>query len=296
MITNRFAPTLRVLFVGALLLLAPRYTSAQDVTLDRIHNLAAAGRLTEARNTLAGWERQHADPASAASAGDRARAMLLRGMLSEDAKDAEEAYLAVVLSHPSSAAAPDALLRLGQGLLAAGEPRRAVAYLERLRTDYPQSPARETGWLWLARAQLAVGATAAACDAARTGLAITRAENLRILLELERDNACGAAAGAAPQTDARATPPRTPPAAANNARFAVQIAAFRERAGAEATAAQLREQGFDARVVTTEGSVLYRVRFGFFTDNLDAANAARRVRNAGFNAMVVDDVSLERTL
>lgn len=290
------ATTLAAVAIACIVLIAtPAPGLAQDPTLERVHNLAATGRLTEARNTLADWERRHTAANSGATSGDRARALLLRGMLSDDATQAQEAYLAVVLSYPSSEAAPHALLRLGQGLLAAGEPRRAVAYLERLRTDYPGSSARETGWLWLARAQLASGSADAACTTASTGLDLTRAENLRILLELERDRACAPDAAAAARVNARVTPPRAPPpAAAAGMRFAVQVAAFRERESAEATAAQLRENGFDARIVATEGSVLFRVRFGFFDDNLTAANEARRVRSAGFNAIVVDDVALER--
>lgn len=182
----RFAPLLGLLF----LLAASTAAFAQDSTLDRVQNLVATGRFTDARSALADWERRFADPRSSASAADRARALYLRGTLAGDPKEAEDAFIAVVLSYPSSAVAPGALLRLGQGLLTAGEPRRALAYLERLHSDYPGTPQRETGWVWLARAQLAAGAPAAACATARSGVDAVRDANLRTLIELERDQAC----------------------------------------------------------------------------------------------------------
>jgi outer membrane biosynthesis protein TonB len=186
---------------------APASAQAANGALDRVSNLIATGRFTEARNTLDQWERASGDPRSDAAPADRARALYLRGVLSSDAKDAEDAFLAVVLTYPSSAAAPDALLRLGQGLLTAGDSRRALAYLERLRSDYPGSPQRETGLLWLARAQLAAGAATAACATARDGAASASTAHLRTLIELERDRACADA----PPTLAQQTVP--PPAA-----------------------------------------------------------------------------------
>jgi cell division septation protein DedD len=198
----KYASVITVLLV----LLGAAPASAQDATLDRVQNLVATGRFTEARNTLDQWEQRYADPRSNASAADRARAMYLRGTLSTDAKQAEDAFVGVVLSYPSSAVAPDALLRLGQGLLTAGEPRRAVAYLERLQSDYPGTPQRETGWVWLARAHLAAGAPAAACNTARAGLEAVSSANLRTLIELERDQAC-ARAGAATPAVAAGPPP-----------------------------------------------------------------------------------------
>jgi cell division septation protein DedD len=313
-------------------------THGQDAALDRVQNLINTGRFTEASNTLGQWERAHGDPRSDASTADRARALYLRGVLSSDAKEAEDAFVGVVLSYPSSPSAPAALLRLGQGLLAGGDARRAVAYLERLRNDYPGAREREAGMLWLARAQLASGSAAAACATARDGYENAATANVRTLLELERDNACSAAPAApagyvappqqriggnvqpgaqqpatqqpaAPQagTQQPAAQQPQPAAAANagraaststspadNAGFAVQAGAFRERSSAVTVAAELRARGFDTRIVTVEGSPLHRVRFGRFATSADAAAAARRLRDAGFTAIVVTDARLER--
>ncbi|HSJ23863.1 MAG TPA: SPOR domain-containing protein [Longimicrobiales bacterium] len=305
--------------LGVLLLLgsapARAQAPAQDQTLDRIQNLIATGRFTEAGNTLERWEREHGDPRSSAGPGDRARALYLRGVLSSDAQEAEDAFVGVVLSYPSSAAAPDALLRLGQALLTAGDARRATAYLERLRSDYPGAPARETGLLWLARAQLAGGMGSAACATVRAALAQGPGPNLRTLLELEQDKACSGAPvppsqqSVPPPAGVRQQPPPPPqappaqtgrPTAASvtgqqpSGDYAVQTGAYRELSSAENIAQQMRTRGFDVRVVLVGDSPLYRVRFGDFENTEEAHAAADRIRRAGFAVIVVSDVRAER--
>jgi cell division protein FtsN len=197
----------RTFIIAIALLAGAAAAHAQDGRLARVQNLIATGRLTEARNTLTQWERDNGDPRSDATSDDRARALYLTGVLSTDAKAAEDAFISVVLSYPSSPVAPEALLRLGQGLYTAGETDRAIAYLERLRSDYPGSPQRETALLWLTRAQLAAGDAATACGTARESLFGTINENVRTLMELERDRACaqsgGIATRSAPETRTR---------------------------------------------------------------------------------------------
>jgi hypothetical protein len=283
----------------------PVRAQSQNGALDRVQSMIATGRFTEAGNTLAQWERTFEDPRSAATPPERARALYLRALLMGNAAEAEQAYVAVVLRYPSSAVAPDALLRLGQSLLTAGEPRRAIAYLERLRSDYPGTPQRETGLLWLARAQLADGAAAAACATARDGAAAATAPHLATLFELERDRACAAAASApgaaaAPQTvppPAPRTQPQPPPQAQRTTLtgdYAVQTGAFRERTSAQTIADQMRARGFDVRIVTVDGSPLFRVRVGAFASPEEAAAATRRIRDAGFATVIVSDVQRER--
>ena len=300
---------------AALIALALTSTAAhaQDTALDRVQNLINAGRFTEAGNTLTQWERANGAESNASS-NDRARALLLRGLLTTDAAQAQESYLAVVMSYPSAVVAPQALLRLGQGLVTAGETRRAIAYLERLRTDYPRARERDTGLLWLARAYAAASSNAAACITAREAARSTDA-NVRTLAELERDRVC---VGQPPQRpdSARTQPPvqrpdslrtqprpvappradsvRRDPAPSQSGDYAVQFAAFTLRTSANSVAAQLRSKGFDARVAQIEGSELYRVRVGAFASNADASSMAQRMRAAGFAGIIVNDVKKER--
>jgi TolA-binding protein len=160
---------LRVLHVIAMLsVVSVAAAHAQQLTLASIEELAASGRLTDARTTLDRWHR--ANPASA-------HALLLEARLAVDAVAAEAAYQAIALSYPTSPHAPEALLRLGQGLVAAAElgtrrvaAARAATYLERLISDYPRSPYRAHGQLWLVRAHTLVGSKDRACTVAREAL------------------------------------------------------------------------------------------------------------------------------
>jgi cell division septation protein DedD len=304
----RALPT--ALFCGLILAASASHARAQDAALDRVQNLAATGRFTEARNTLEQWERSFADPRSNATPSDRARALYLRGVLSTDPKEAGEAFLAVALSYPSSSSAPGALLRLGQGLLANGEANRAVAYLERLRADYPGSPHRETGWLWLARAHMAAGSPVAACAAAREGITQASSANLVTLLELERDNTCAVQREvpfpttqvavdpdpnqpqrptAQPQTAAPAAPspaPPTPvatraepPATRPPAPVAAATPAPTPAAAPAATPAARRD--------APPAAAQFAVQAGAFRERAAAETIARELRAKGFDARVV---------
>ena len=65
--------TMLMLVLGAVAL-APGAARAQAAngTLDRVHNLIATGRFTEANNTLEQWERSYSDPRSNAVPADLA--------------------------------------------------------------------------------------------------------------------------------------------------------------------------------------------------------------------------------
>lgn len=171
--------------------------AAQDTTLDTVEQLAAAGRLTDARATLGRWE--EGNPETAGVPGEvRARALLLAARLAVDPEAAQTGYLAVALSYPTTAAAPEALLRLGQGLVASAQTGqstagRAVSYLERLVSDYPGNPYRTAGLLWLVRAQRLAGRDARACATAREALAVGVADpDVADLLQLEFRGRCEA--------------------------------------------------------------------------------------------------------
>ena len=93
---------------------------------------------------------------------------------------------------------------------------------------------------------------------------------------------------------ASAPPKRTETRAPLRGDYAVQIAAFRVQRSAETIVAELRARGFDARMVTTDGSDLFRVRYGSYTSAKEAEVAALTVRDAGFAALIVNDVRSER--
>lgn len=287
---------------------------AQVPSLPRVDSLLAAGEYDQARSDLERWwsAREEFDvPGS-----DRARALMLRARLAPDMETAEPDYLAVVLGYPTSEHAPDALLRLGQGLLAAGEPVRAADYLQRLTADYPGRPQRTVGLLWLARAGTAAGRSAAACSAAREGLRAAAGDSdLVAMLHIEEAASCtiGSADAGAVTTPATARPdpptagrPRAAEPAASPAPdrpagaeaadggYAAQTGAFSQPGGARALAERLRAAGHEPRTVLVPASDLFRVRVGRFASTQEAARLVVRLRSQGFDAYVVGDVRQER--
>ncbi len=318
----KFAAVLFVFAAANVLPLAGQQQQARQ--LERADSLLVAGQYELARTALADWQRNNPRDANVEPAV-RSRALYLSARLTTKAADAREQYLALVLSYPTAREAPDALLRLGQGLLAADQPSRAVGYLERLVNDYPTAANRAQALLWLARAQLASGNAGTACATAGAALKAGLADaDVTALLQEEEKTACSAPprnatpaprpSTTAPKPDSETkavaeskpkpepAPRRVPPAATSapkravsTGRFSLQTGAFREVRSATASAAQLRRKGFDARVAYVQGSSLARVRIGRFTSSEDAAAEARRLKTTGVNAIVVDDAARERS-
>lgn len=265
--------------------------AAQVPTLDRVDSLVTAGQYDDARAILDQWwsARDEFDvPGS-----DKARALMLRAQLAPDPEEAEPDYLAVVLGYPTSPHAPEALLRLGQGLLSTGDATRAAAYLERLVADYPGRPQRTTGLLWLARANTAARRPAAACGAARQGLQSTDDPDLRSMLQVEAGASCGIAQSAPAEEPAEgpAEEPDTPEAAAGE--FAAQTGAFRYRRSADELIEQLQENGHQPRLVNVLRKDFLRVRIGRFETSEEAERLVDQLRNQGFDAVVVSDADEE---
>ncbi len=280
-----------LLAASALLLAAP--AAAQVPSLDAVDSLIAAGQYDDARATIERW--WSARDSFDVPGSDRARALVLRARLQPDPATAEDDYLAVVLGYPTSPHAPEALLRLGQGLLATGQAARAAGYLRRLAADYPGRPQHTVGMLWLARAEAAARRNAAACTAAREGLADAGSQpDLAGMLRLEEAASC-VIGDRAPVAARQDDPPPPAPAPAVDRSHAVQTGAFRYREGADALAARLRDAGFQPRAVLVPGSTLLRIRVGRFATAAEASALMARIRQAGFDAVVVHDADEERT-
>lgn len=287
---------------------------AQVPSLEAVDSLIAAGAYDDARANLGRW--WSAREAFDVPGSDRARALVLRARLQPEPAAAEADYLAVILGYPTSDQAPEALLRLGQGLLATGQAARAAGYLRRLAADYPGRPQHTLGMLWLARAETAARNPRAACAAAREGLADAGPQpDLAAMLRLEEAASCAiggpaagqagqiaparetpAPAGGSPPPPARATPepPASGVAGEPAGSWAVQTGAFRYRDGADALQARLEAAGYDARAVLVPNSTLLRIRVGRFATAGEAAALRDRLRAAGFDAVVVRDADRER--
>jgi hypothetical protein len=289
---------LAILVVAALPAPGGRAT-AQAAGLDEIEGLVASGSYDAARSALEQWWAGR--ESGRADGNERARALMLRARLAPDLASAEADYLSIVLGYPLAPHAPQALLRLGQGLLAVDEAERSVGYLRRLVADYPGRPERSWGILWLARAEVAARQTSAACNTARLGLREPDTSGLADMLRALESLACSTASEANTNANppASATPrparPSTSTPAAANARFAVQVGAFRQQDSVDDAVTRLRRAGHEPRAVGLPGSSLVRVRVGRFATRQEAEGLLAQLRSRGFDALVVDDVQRERS-
>lgn len=291
---------LRFTLLCALALIAmPQPAAAQQQELAAIDSLIAGDDFATARARLATWWKTHA-PLAEREPALRAHALFLRARLETDPRNARDDYLAIALGTPAAPQAPAALLYLAQGLLATAEHQRAANYLERLIRDYPTSPLRETARLWLVRVLKDAGRPNAACTTARQQGDAARDPDLAALLQAEAAEACASAAkGGADRPFPTATDEQkttsAPSAPGATARFALQLGAFREEAGANALVARLRKAGFQPRIIYIPGSKLRRVRVGTFQSATQAEPIANKLRAAGFDIVMVNDAAQERT-
>lgn len=284
--------------LALLLLLFPVSAHAQQRDLAAIDSLIAAEEFAAARTGIAAWWKEHA----ARAANDpalRARALFLRARLETDPALARDDYLAIALGAPTAPEASAALLYLAQGYIATGEHQRGIAYLERLMRDYPYSQHRENARLWLVRALRSVGRADAACSLARERGGALQDPELEVLIAAEENDACSGAPPAPAVQPSPAAPPageRAPERAAKPAgvgRYALQIGAFREGAGAGRLVERLRKAGFEPRVAHIPGSSLRRVRIGRFASAAEAQPVIDALRAAGFDLVVVNDADRE---
>lgn len=273
----------RSAFLAAILaLVAVQIVSAQQrVTLDQAEALIKSGQLDQARALVDRWKKEN-PPGRRTDANALARVLMMSAQLESRAEAAEDSYLAVALTHPTSPFAAEAWLRLGQARLAAGDSRQALTYLQRLMSDYPHTEHRGTGAVWLARAQQLSGKASAACATITDALKLNTLDSAVLaLLRSEETNSCDRISGSGAQPQPRA-------------RFAIQVAAFREMGNAQAVARQLEKAGFDdVRIVTVPENTLIRVRIGAFETAAAAVSTLGRLNTAGYTGVVVTDATRE---
>src|SRR6185312_14925593 len=228
-----------------------------DTIFRAAQRLAAEGRGDSAR-ALVGQKLDSAPPGSA----EYVDALYWRAVVAATAADAERDLRTIIVTYPASARSADALMRLAQLELARGDKDQAVAHLQRIVVEHPESPNRGRAEFWVARTLLDEGNLATGC--AR----LADASRLTPPSEVELANQIGylgqrcqgvdttAKAQAAPAQSAGQPAPREPnaaPAAATatsaRGRYTVQVAAFSTLASASGLRDVLVTRGYPARVV-----------------------------------------------
>lgn len=200
-----------------------------------------------------------------------------QAMVAGEAADMRKALQRVAVEYPTSGWADDALLRLVQMDYATRSLEPAARNVERLKTDYPDSPLLPQASYWAGRIYFDQKNSAAACRWLADGMASAR-DNLELQNQLgylyqrcdfKTDSAAAGAVAAAPDSAPR--PPAPAAKDTTRARFRVQISAVGTSAAADDVAAKVEKLGYTAVIVRERG--LYKVRAGAFPTR-EAAQAA----------------------
>jgi SPOR domain/Tetratricopeptide repeat len=224
------------------------------------------------------------------------------GLVAGSVADMRRLYQRIYVEFATSAWADDALLRIGMLDYAAGDRVSAARNLDRLRSDYPQSPLIPQASLWAARAYFDLRKTSEACTWLGEGLAQV-GEDVELANQLNFYNGrCSPSARLADSIAAAATPARPPPAApakpptapaqapaaptqaptepaqapTTTTGFSVQVAAVLTEVAADKVLAALAASGFKPHIVKEGG--YYKVRVGHYSDKASAQATAADIK------------------
>lgn len=227
-----------------LLILGAIGLRAQNVS--EVAALIKYGQLDSARTLAARWT-----PADSLSDSQ----LFLKALAQKNARIAAGLYETLLIRHPVSDYADDALFRLAQGQYAEGLYSQSRSKLHRLLQTYPRSPLVQKVLLWMGMTFQATGQN----DSARVYYDLSVAENP--LSEIA-DMAGTAAAENPISTEA---PPRLTPSSAQN-RYSVQVGAFSNVNSANMRKAFFENEGFEVKLRTKnkDGTQLYLIWVGSF--------------------------------
>jgi cell division septation protein DedD len=239
-------------------------------TLDRVDELARQGHVREARASLSRWWESES---ASASRLDTQRALWLRALLTSDARQASLDYRRLTVEYPGSQYASEALFRLFQEAASREDWAGAAELARILERDYPASQRGAQAHAGLAERRAPV-VSSSAPPAAPTP-------------------APAAASPPATSQTPEVTSPRSPTGSAGRGPMAVQLGAFGTLAGARSLEARAKAAGLDVRLVRVQGSGLFHVRSGGFSDATEVAAHRAHALSLGFEVMLVGDVVLE---
>jgi tetratricopeptide (TPR) repeat protein len=274
-----------------------------DTVFLRVQRLAANGQGDAAR-ALAQEQFEAAPTASPRYV----EALYWRAVVAPTAADAERDLRTIIVDYPLSPWSVEALMRLAQLEMTRRDMDQALAHLNRVMVEHPNSPARPRASFWIARVEFEQGKVPDACrqlgDAGRT--APVSDVELRNQIEYwatrcnPADTAMAAvaaipdsaksnpAAAAAAFTPAPAGAPGTTsvPAPAAKKQYTVQVGAYNTKSAADQLAKTLHDRGYDVRVYGT--SAPFRVRVGRYDKHAQADAEANKLNAKKIAAFVTD--------
>ena len=258
-----------------------------DTTFLRVQQLAANGE-GEAARALVQREFEQAPTASPRFV----EALYWRAVVAATAANAERDLRTLIVDYPLSPWSVEALMRLAQLEMTRRDMDQALAHLDRVLVEHPNSPQRPRASFWIARVNFEQGRLADACrqlgDAARTAPAgqvelrnqiqywsarCATADTALVAAALSADSGTRAPGGVAVATTKPPAP--LPSGAPAKRQYTVQVGAYNTRSGADALAKSLREKGYESRVFGETAP--FRVRIGRYATRSDAEKAAAKL-------------------
>lgn len=256
-----------------------------DTIFRAAQRLAAQGQSDSAR-ALVGLRLNTASPGSM----DYVDALYWRAVLAATAADAERDLRTIVVTYPASARSADALMRLAQLELARGDRDQAVAHLQRIVIEHPDSPNRGRAAFWIARTLLDEGNAPMGCARLADASRLTPPTQVELSNQIAYLNQrCQGVDTTAPAAGSHPAPNATTPApvasgTSSHGRYTLQVAAFSTLASAAGLRDVLLARGYPARVVGNAKP--FRVRVGRYATRADADAAAKEMRAKKFTAYV----------
>ena len=205
------------------------------------------------------------------------QALYTLGLVSRSVDEMRRQYTRVAVEYTYSDWADDALVRLGMLDYAGGNPQGTLRQMEKVATDYPQSPLIPTAAVWAARAAFDTRKPADGCRWVATGLAAAGSDvELKNQLEFYNGRCAGGVPPESTQAADTAKPP--PPASASREAYGIQVGAVTSQAAADKLLASLKSAGLQGYSV--KDGTLLKVRAGPYPDRDKALAAIPKVRGA----------------
>jgi tetratricopeptide (TPR) repeat protein len=278
-------PRVLVALSAASILFATATGAQTDPRLSDAVRLAQDG-LGDSARTMVARLRDATDPLDSLYP----QILYTQGVVANNPDERRQLFRRLTVEFGTSAWADDALLGLAMLDYAAGNPAAAVASLERIDSDYPDSPVLPLAAYWAARAYFELKKPTEACRWITNGMARV-GDNLELQNQLNYYQGRCAALAAQPPESTRTDTAAHPGAATQPATrpgFSVQVAAVKTQTAADKVMNALKASGFEPHTVKDAG--LLKVRVGHYPDRAGAQAAAARIKTKlGGAPYVVDE-------
>lgn len=222
-----------------------------------------------------------------------ADAIYWRAALAATSADAERDYRRIIVEHPLSAHAGDALFQLAQLEAARGDRPAATVHLDRFLLENPTNADRGRAGLLLVRTSFDAGDAQHACVALGRVLQDVPPDQVELRNQLDYysprcsnvdttkavSGAPGPTPGATKDTTRREAVPE-------KGKYTLQVASYNSKSDAEKLTSRLKARGLDARMVGA--TKVFRVRIGHYQTRTAAAAAARELKAKKIDAFVTE--------